>query len=83
MKRGVSDVFDGVLKVAGLANVCLSCGGLTPVSSAVVVVRYPEKPAECPECGLLLNEHGKPVGWRDQDGVVTVRVISLRPDYRA
>lgn len=83
MSRPIRSAFDSVLKSAGLTNICPTCGGLTPISPAVVVVNYPQRPAECSECGLLLNEHGRPVGHRADDGRVYVRVISLRPDYPA
>lgn len=83
MTRPLRDSFERILKDAGLTHICSACGGLTPVSPAVVVVNYPQQPARCPECDLVLDGNGKPCGWRDQDGVVTVRVVSLRPDYPA
>ncbi|TAJ21785.1 MAG: hypothetical protein EPO68_04145 [Planctomycetota bacterium] len=83
MTRPIRDAFESVLKDAGLTNICVGCGGLTPISPAVVVVNYPEQPTKCAECGLLLNEHRRPVGHRAEDGRVYVRVISLRSDYPA
>lgn len=83
MNRPIRDSFDRVLKVAGLTDICPGCGGLTPLSSAVLVINYGDEPARCAECGLYLDAKGKPVGWRDQDGMVVVRVISLRDGYPA
>jgi predicted RNA-binding Zn-ribbon protein involved in translation (DUF1610 family) len=82
-KRSIHDSFDRILKAAGLTHICPECGGLTQVSPAVIVLPYGQDPPECPTCGLYLDKNGKPVGYRDQDGMVTVRVISLRDDYPA
>ena len=62
---------------AGLDKLCFGCGGLTPITSCLLVVRGDADPPTCRECGLFVDERGNAAGHLGSDGRVYCRVIRL------
>ncbi|TAJ21786.1 MAG: hypothetical protein EPO68_04150 [Planctomycetota bacterium] len=89
MKTTLATAFEQVLRVAGLADLCDVCGGITAQSKPVLIIREGEEPRACEACGVWLDRDGRPAGGRDADGEVVFGVVvvhgclAIKPDMPA
>lgn len=75
MKTSLATAFEHVLRVAGLADLCDVCGGLSARSKPVLIIREGEALRACAACGLWQDRDGRPAGGRDASGEIVLGVV--------
>lgn len=75
MRRDLADAFEQVLRVAGLADLCDVCGGITAQSKPVLIIRAGDELRACEACGGWLDRDGRPAGGRAENGEIVLGVV--------
>lgn len=75
MNTSLATGFEQMLRLAGLADLCDVCGGITAQSKPVLIIRVGEQLRACEVCGVWLGPAGRPAGGRDAEGAVVISVV--------